>query len=312
MEVISLGESGLKVSRLAMGCWTIGGHGWGGVHNEESILAVQYAFDSGVTFFDTADVYGFGHSEKVLRKALGEHRKDVIIASKFGVRWDRDGRTWKDISPRYMRQALEASLRRLRLECIPLYYVHWPDGRTPVTDIMGELARCRDEGKILAIGVSNFSVAQLEEAINVADVHAVQVQFNVIDRGRATEVLPLCLLYGIPLVTWGSLADGLLTGKFDEHTRFTKYDHRRRNLNFQGKYLLQNLKLVNLLRTMAEKRNGTIAQFALRWLLDTPGVGSVIFGARRPEQVKENIGSLGWTLTTNEYKMVEALSTSCK
>ena len=307
MEVITLGNSGMVVSRLGMGCWAIGGHGWGRVDDTESIQAVRLAVERGITMFDTADVYGLGHSEEILSRALRDHMRDVVIASKFGIRWDHSGNTWKDISPKYMHQALEASLRRLHLDCIPLYYIHWPDGVTPIADTLGEMVRCKEKGKIRAIGVSNFSAPQLREALSVSEIHAVQVRFNLIDRHGALELLQLCAAHGIPLITWGSLADGLLVGKFNAKTFFHKNDHRSRDPNFQGERFLRNLQFVHALRIMAAQFGVTVAQLALRWLLDTPGVSCVLFGAKRPLQVKENLRAMRWRLFEEDYQRVNNL-----
>ena len=146
----------MTVSRLAFGCWAMGGHGYGTVDDAESIAAVKKALELGINFFDTADVYGFGHSERILSEALDSRRHDVVIATKFGVSWDDSGKTRKDCSPKRLVEALEGSLRRLRVECIPLYQIHWHDGITPVPDLMETLLRCREAGKIRYIGCSNF------------------------------------------------------------------------------------------------------------------------------------------------------------
>lgn len=311
MQSVELGQSALRISRLGLGCWAIGGHGWGDVDEDESIQAVRQAYDRGITLFDTADVYGFGRSERVLRAALGNRCREVVISSKFGVRWDDNRRTWKDISPAYMRRALDASLRRLKLDSISLYYVHWPDGKTPIPEIMAELARCREQGKILAIGVSNFSLAQLRAALSVTTIDAIQVQMNAIERRHAEPLLPLCRREKTVLVTWGSLADGLLTGKLNAETRFPESDHRSRSPGFQGELFRRNLERVEVLREIACNRGVTVAQVALRWLLDTSGVGSALFGAKRPSQVDENLGTLDWSLTREEYETIETCCAQC-
>jgi aryl-alcohol dehydrogenase-like predicted oxidoreductase len=297
-----------NVSRLGFGCWATGGHGWGHFDQHEASTAVKCAFDRGVTFYDTADVYGFGKSEERLCRALGNHRHEVIIATKFGVRWDYSGRTWKDNSPAYMRQALEASLRRLKLECIPIYYIHWHDGKTDLADILQAMRDCLQEGKIGAIGVSNFSVEQLTEAAEIAPIHAFQTRFNLLQKKAKKDSLPICRSKNIAFVSWGSLADGLLTGKFLKESKFSDDDHRSRSSNFQGSKFLFNLDKVEKLKRLASVRNVTAAQLSLRWLLDTTGVGSVLVGAKSPLQIEENIKALDWCLTDNEYKQIDSLS----
>ncbi len=309
METVELGGTGQFVSRVAMGGSPISGHGWGDVDEAESVDAVRRAFDLGVNFFDTADVYGLGHSERVLSRALGRKCHEVVIATKFGVRWSDNAKPWKDISPDYLRKALDASLRRLQIDCIPLYYVHWPDGKTPIVDTMAELVRCRQQGKIRWIGLSNFSAEQVREATSVTPLQALQVQFSLADRLKAAELLPLARELGATLVTWGSLAEGLLTGKYDACSTFAGGDRRRRYDNFRGAKFTENLRLVEGLRRVAHSLGRTPAQVALRWLLDTPGVGCALFGAKRPAQIEENVQAAGWRLSVAEYQALEMQET---
>lgn len=308
METILLGNTNQQISRVGLGGCPLGGHGWGHCDDHEADAAVRRALELGVNFFDTADVYGLGHSEEVLAQSLGEQRKEVVIASKFGVRWDSTGRIWKDTSPRYLRQALEASLRRLRVDCIPLYYAHWPDGVTPVVETMAELERVRQEGKIRWIGLSNFSADAVREALTICPVQAVQLQLSLIDRELAQDILPLTTKEKITLVTWGSLAQGLLTGKYREGTTFEAGDRRNRYDNFLGDKFRANLKVVELLRNIAARLGTTPAQVAIRWLLDTPGVGVVLFGAKRPGQVEDNVASTIWKLYTEDYHTLESVA----
>ncbi len=304
MESITLGQTGLSVSRLGMGCWAIGGHGWGKVNDDDSVLAVREAFNQDVNFFDTADAYGFGHSENIIRRALGKERKRVVIASKFGVRWDSAGRTWRDNSPAYMNRALEASLRRLGLDTLPLYYVHWPDGITPISDVIGEMDRMREQGKIKAIGISNFTPDQLNEALECASIDAVQIQFSLIAQAQARLIIPICQEHSISLVSWGSLADGLLTGKFNAKTRFGPDDHRSHNKNFQGRLFSHQLKVVDKLSSVAAQLGVGLPQLVLRWLLDTAGVSTVLFGAKTDDQVNDNLGAMGISLSSKDYREI--------
>ncbi|MEQ8211455.1 MAG: aldo/keto reductase [Lacipirellulaceae bacterium] len=305
MESTTLGNSGLEVSRLGFGGCPLGGHGWGNDSSDaEGVAAVRKALELGVTFFDTADVYGLGRSEELLSEALGDARHEVVIATKFGVRWDLQGNTRKDISPDYVRTALEASLRRLRLECIPLYYVHWPDGVTPVEEIVGELECLRSEGKIGAIGLSNFSPEKVKRAAEVAPISALQIQYSLVDRSLAEEASETTQATDTPLVTWGSLAQGLLSGKYDVNSRFEENDRRSRYENFQGEKFHANLRVVDALKQIAARVGKSPAQTAMRWLLDTDGVGSVLFGAKRPQQVVENLGAADWQLSEASYQQL--------
>jgi aryl-alcohol dehydrogenase-like predicted oxidoreductase len=287
VSAITLPNCDLAISRVGLGGCPLGGFGWGTVDDEDAVAAVRQAFDCGINFFDTADIYGLGHSERLLAKALGPNRGSVVIASKFGVR-RVNGKMIRDSSPAWLRTAVEESLRRLGIESIPLYYIHWPDANTPISETIGELKRIRQSGKIQAFGVSNFSVAQIVEAHDVAPISAVQGQLSLIDQAVARPLLAELPRLHLPLVTWGSLAHGLLTGKYDGLSQFADDDRRSRYPNFQSPKLCANLRVVGQLRQEAVNLQITPAQVAIRWLLDTPGVGCVLFGAKRREQVLEN------------------------
>ncbi|ERR1039457_948559 len=306
LESMPLGRNGPAISRLGMGCWAIGGHGWGRVSDEDSIRAVRCALENGVTFFDTADAYGLGKSETLLARAFGSSLNKVVIASKGGVRWNEAGKVWSDISPAYLRTAVENSLRRLKLDCIPLYYIHKSDGVTPIQDSVAALERLREEGKIGAIGVANFTADQLAEALQVAPVSAVQVRLNVFDRTACDELLGLCTRYAITLVAWGALADGLLTGKFTENTRFSNDDHRSRMPEFKGDAFSGNLRSVALLEHLAASRGHQVSQLALRWVLDYAKVTCSLFGAKTDRQVMQNLGADGWKLTAEELAEIDS------
>lgn len=302
MEMTRLGPDGPLVSRVGMGGCPLGGHGWGRVDDDESIAAVRRALDRGVTFFDTADVYGLGHSEEILAEALGPRHRDVVVATKFGVFKDAQGRTVKDTSPAHLRRALEASLRRLKLDRIPLYYVHWPDGVTPIEETMIELLRQRNAGKIGGIGLSNFPAELVERALAVGPVQVVQVQLSLLDRTPIAELLQIVEQTGIALVTWGSLAQGLLTGKYDIDAQFKLDDRRRRYENFLGEKFRRNLAVVDCLKLVANRLGRTPAQVALRWVLDYPGIAVALFGAKRPAQIDDNVGALDWRLPLADFK----------
>lgn len=308
LESIRLRDAGRFVSRLGMGCWAAGGHGWGKVKDEESIYAIRHAFERGVTFFDTADVYGFGKSERILRQALGDNLKNLFLASKGGVCWDESGRVWNDSSRAYLKKAAEASLKRLGIERIPLYYIHKLDGKTPVTEIMAALLNLQDQGKIGGIGVSNFTASDLAEALTVTPVQAIQVQFNLLHREHGQALASLCSRFNILLVAWGTLADGLLTGKFNHTSRFGQDDHRSRLPAFQGESFLKNLRRVDHLRKIAERLGVSLSQLALRWIMDKYDWACPLFGAKTAAQVEENLGAMGWNLSLEDMLEVEKLA----
>jgi myo-inositol catabolism protein IolS len=310
METIRLGNTEHLISRVGMGGCPLGGYGWGPTNDDELQAAVRHAMDGGVNFFDTADVYGLGHSEELLSRALGERRREVVIASKFGVRWDGEGRIWKDISPKYLREALENSLRRLRIDCIPLYYVHWPDGVTPITDAVAELDRCRAEGKIRWIGLSNFPLADVQAARAVAPIQALQYRMNLLEYEDVLPLAEYARSAGMTLATWGSLAHGLLTGTIDSRSTFAEGDRRNRYEHFQKDRLRENLRVVDKLAAAAARLGKTPAQTAIRWLLDTPGVSCVLFGATKPLQVEENLGAVEWKIPPDEHRLLGSSKTA--
>jgi myo-inositol catabolism protein IolS len=307
LETMRLGHSGPIISRLGMGCWAIGGHGWGKVKDKDSIRAIRFALENGVTFFDTADTYGFGKSETLLAEALDSSRNDVVIASKGGVRWNEHGKVWSDITPDYLRLAVENSLRRLKLDCIPLYYIHKPDDVTPVQESVVALAHLREEGKIGAIGVANFNADQLLQALQAAPISAAQVRFNIFDRDATKDLSSICREHNVTLVAWGALADGLLTGKFKTAATFPDDDHRSKMAEFDGNNVLRYVKCVELLEQLAASTGHKISHLALRWILDFAPFTCSLFGAKTDIQVKENLGADGWNLAKAELITIDSI-----
>ncbi|MEZ5942036.1 MAG: aldo/keto reductase [Planctomycetaceae bacterium] len=301
MEYVKLPEVASPVSRVGLGGCPLGGHGWGEVDDRNSVEAVRRAVDGGVNLFDTADIYGLGHSEQILSEALGYRRHDLVIASKFGVRRTSEGKTLFDNSPEWLDEALTGSLKRLRLDCIPLYYLHWPDGKTPIEAAVEAMDAQRRAGRIGAIALSNVTADELNLACGVARISAVQVQYSLVDRVAAEALAATARRHGVPLITWGSLAQGLLTGKYDEHSRFDASDRRSRYENFTGEKFQLNLRTVTKLKQIAPQYRRSPGQVAIRWLLDTPSVGAVLFGAKHPNQVEENLGATDWHLSTEHY-----------
>ncbi|MGQ0639623.1 MAG: aldo/keto reductase [Gemmatimonadaceae bacterium] len=296
MESCRLGVSDLVVSRIACGCWARGGHGWGNVDDNDSKRAIRRAFDLGVNLFDTADVYGLGHSEELLSDALGEDRHHVCIATKGGVGWDASGKTFRDTSPNAIIQALDASLRRLRVDCIPLYQIHWPDGITSITATIEALVRCRDEGKIRWIGCSNFSAEQLKQANRVHPMVALQMPYNLLDRRAEDALLPLCACENVAALAYAPLAQGALSGKYAAGTKFEATDVRSRTGYFGESVATVTSAILERLKQAAQESGRTPAQMAIRWVLDSPGVAVAITGVTTANQIDENIGALAWTL----------------
>lgn len=307
MEYGTLSGSGLPVSRIGFGCEQLGGTDWGNVDKKLVTAAVQRALELGVNIFDTADVYGLGRSETRLSEALGEERHKVIVSSKFGVNWIADpqagrAKTFVDCSPARVTKALEQSLRRLRLECIPLYFVHWPDPRTPVEETMLALQRCQTEGKVRHIGLSNFSAEGIRRAHAVVPISAVQTPYNLIQRQAEEETLRCCNALGISAMAYGPLAQGLLSGKYSAQTKFADDDRRHRLPHFRAENVETNLSVLKRIQIVAAESGKSPSQIAIRWVLEHPAIVCAIVGAKAPNQIEENVGALGWRLPDPTYR----------
>lgn len=285
MEYIQLGKSGLDVSRICFGTWQFGGD-WGSVERDDAIAAVRAALDQGVTFFDTAQAYGFGDSEALLAEGLGDdiHRDDVIVATKGGLRLV-DGDVQRDASPEFLREGVEQSLGHLGVEAIDLYQVHWPDRGTPFEETGAALQELKDEGKIRHVGVSNFSPAEMDALSRTIEVETDQPPYNLFNRGIEEDVLPYCREQEVGLLVYGPLSHGLLSGNFDP-SKLADDDWRRGHEPFAGENLERNLEVVARLEEFAEQRGHTLAQLAVAWVLAQPGVHVAITGARRPAHIE--------------------------
>lgn len=289
MEYRRLGTTDINVSVVALGCWAIGGEVgvWGPVDDNESIAAIQQGLDLGLNFIDTAPAYGYGHSEEIIGKAITGQRDRVVIATKCGLVWrEHGGRIDRCLTARSVMAECAASLHRLRIETIDLYQIHWPDPDTPIRETMEALARLREQGKIRAVGVSNFARAQLSEARQYGAIDCLQPELSMFERAAAEDLLPYCREYGIAVVVYAPLARGLLTGKFHTASRFA--DLRAKDPRFTGSAFTQHLATIDRLKTIAEHLDCTVAQLALRWTIQQEGVTAAIAGFKRPSQVVEN------------------------
>jgi myo-inositol catabolism protein IolS len=291
METRRFGQTDLQVSRIGFGCWGIGGHGYGRVEDSESIAAIRRAVELGISLFDTADVYGFGHSEEILGKALGRDRSNVVVSTKFGVAWDASGNTYKDCHPSRVVPALDASLTGLQLDRIPLYHVHWYDDQTPIEDTLGELIKCQEQGKIQHISCSNFSTSLIRKALQIARLESTQCSYNILEQSLEDNMIDCHLNHGMGVVTYGLLARGLLSGKYGLQSVFGEDDSRQGDPNFCRDALARHLHTVRRVTNVGEALGLTPSQVAIRWALENPIVSSGLVGMKTVKQVEENVGA---------------------
>lgn len=281
---------------------------WSGADDRESLAAIRTAIDLGINLIDTAPIYGHGHSEELVGQAVGEsgHRDRIILATKAGLEWDPEKtRVWRNSTPARIVAELEESLSRLRTDHIDLYQIHWPDGGTPFEESMAALVEARRQGKIRFIGVSNFSVPQIQRCLTVGPVHAVQPPYNLFERGIEGTLLPFCREQRIATLIYSPLCRGLLTGKYRGNETFQSGDVRELDPKFRGEAFRAYAACVQRLRPLADRHDKTVGQLAIRWCLDQSGVTVALCGARRPDQVKENLGAVGWSLSVAQQKELE-------
>ncbi len=310
MEYITLKNSDLRVSRLCMGGCPMGGHGWGIVQEQELINAVHAALDRGINFFDTADTYGLGQSELTLGRALGSRRSKAVIASKFGVRVE-NRTTFYDNSPEWIRTACENSLRRLNTDYIDLYQVHYRDGKTDIRSVLETLEQLRQEGKIRYFGLCNLTRKDLDDLRECKGKFvSVQNQYSLACRDFEEDIQTLSEELELNPLTWGSLGQGILTGKYDRHVTFGSDDRRSRQVyvNFHGEKLLKNLEIVEHMREIAARYGKPLSALAVRFILDYLPDSVVLCGIKRPEQILGNAEALGWKLEENDLQRLEWIS----
>lgn len=309
MKHARVADTDMKVSRIGLGTWAIGGSMWGGTDREASIATVQAAIDNGITLIDTAPVYGFGTSERYVGEAIADHcdRDDVVIATKVGLNWK--GKTiFRDSRPERIREEIEASLDRLQTDHIDIYQVHWPDDETPIQETAETMKELYDEGLIRAIGVSNFSVGQMNEFRHHAPLHVSQPPYNLFEREAGEDVIPYCAEHGITVLSYSGLCRGMLTGKLSPSSTFSGDDLRRKDPKFQSPYFERYLDAVKKLNEYALWRySRTVMQLAIRWVLDFGHDGVALWGARTPEQTDPMPGALGWSLDKAAMGAIEEI-----
>ncbi len=310
LEYINIDGTNLISSRIALGTWAIGGWMWGGTDEKESIRTIHEALDHGINLIDTAPIYGYGRSEEIVGQALRQRgrRGSIILATKVGLDWT-NGKIERNSTRRRILQEFEDSLRRLQTNYIDVYQVHWPDPLVPVEETAATLRELYEQGKIRAIGVSNYSPTEMARFSAVAPLHTIQPPYNLFERDIESGILPYALRRGITTLTYGALCRGLLSGTMSEDRQFAKDDLRKTSdPKFQRPHFVEYLNAARRLDAFARENYGKrVIHLAVRWLLDQPGVGVALWGARRPEQLAPIREVIGWSLGNDDFAAIEAI-----
>ena len=305
-EFVAIPGTQLNVSRVALGTWAIGGSMWGGSDARESIATIHAALNQGVNLIDTAPVYGFGVSEQIIGAALAGVRGEAVIATKAGLEW-HDGKIYRNARRARILQEVDDSLRRLRTDYIDIYQVHWPDPLVPVEETAEAMRTLYEQGKIRAIGVSNFSVVQMKRFRQVAPLHVLQSPYNLFERDIEAQVLPYCRANEIATLGYGALCRGLLSGRMRPNTTFGTDDLRHVDPKFQPPRFAQYLEAVRQLDEFAQRHfQRRVIQLAVRWVLDQ-GISVALWGGRRPDQLQAALDVAGWSLDAANRKRVEGI-----
>lgn len=311
-ELRRLGNSDLEITPLGIGAWAMGGAGWqfswGAQDDAESSAAIQAALDAGINWIDTAAVYGLGHSEEVVGRALKGRSNKPYIFTKCERTWDANQKIVPNLKAASIRKECENSLRRLQVDRIDLYQIHWPEPDADIEEGWTEMARLKEEGKVRWIGVSNFNVEQMKRALKIAPITSLQPPYSLLVRKTEPEILPFARQNGIGVIVYSPMRAGLLSGKMtrERALNLDKDDWRSRDKDFQEPNLSRNLELVELLRGIADRRGRTPGEVAIAWTLNNPAVTAAIVGLRHPDQVRGVIGALEFRLSSDEVSQIEA------
>ena len=319
MQYRQLGRSDLNVPVVSFGAWAIGGWMWGGTDDDASVRAIQCGIDHGITCIDTAPAYGMGHSERVVGKAIAGRRDEVVVATKCGLRWDLDEgehffdsqdnegvarKIYRNLKPDSIRWECEQSLKRLNIDVIDLLQCHWPDPTTPISDTMAALLELQEEGKIRAIGMSNFTVEMMQQCLANGGIDSDQPKYNALERDIENDVLPFCHENGIGVLAYSAIAQGLLTGKVAVDREFPEGDLRRNKPMFSLENREKVLTMLEEVRPIAEGHNATLGQVFIAWLAAQPGMTTALVGARNEAQAKENARAGDIVLSEEEVAVI--------
>lgn len=303
MEMRSLGTSDIQITPIIMGTWQAGKGGWMDIEDEQTIKAIRQAYEVGITTIDTAEVYGNGYSERIVAQAVSDIRDKVVIASKVFA---------DHLQPDQVIAACERSLKNLNTDYLDLYQIHWPSGafgseQIPISETMGALNKLKEQGKIRAIGVSNFNRTQLEEATQHGKIDSLQPPYSLFWRGVENDAMPYCIEHNISILAYSSLAQGLLTGKFALDHQFAPEDIRFKNKLFKGENYQRAQQALEQLRPLAESHQCSLAQLALAWLIAQPQTHAIA-GARNASQVVDNAQAVSVNLAADELTEIDRIS----
>jgi aryl-alcohol dehydrogenase-like predicted oxidoreductase len=307
-ESVDIPGTALRVGRVALGTWAMGGWMWGGTDERESVATIRAALEQGINLIDTAPVYGFGVSEEIVGRSVAPAglRSQAVIATKVGLEW-RDGKVYRNGTRDRIMQEIEQSLRRLRTDYIDIYQVHWPDPLVPIEETAETMRTLYEQGMIRAIGVSNFSVAQMERFRQVAPLHVLQPPYNLFERAIESDILPYCRANNIATLGYGALCRGLLSGRMRADTVFDGDDLRRVDPKFQPPRFAQYLAAVRQLDQLAQDRfQRRVIHLAVRWMLDQ-GISVALWGGRRPDQLDATHGVEGWSLDAESLATIDRM-----
>ena len=308
----TLGNSDLKLTPIGFGAWAIGGgdwqYAWGPQDDNDSVAAIHRALDLGINWIDTAAIYGLGHSEEVVAKALKSVSQKPYVFTKCSMRWHGDRTIYNSLKAASLAEEIEASLRRLGVDAIDLYQIHWPNPDPEIEEGWETLARFREQGKLRWIGVSNFSVEQMKRAQKIAPITSLQPPYSMLRRGVEAEILPFAQANGIGVINYSPMLSGLLAGKMtaERVASLPADDWRRRNVEFNEPRFSRNLRLVDLLREIGSSHGVTPGVVAVAWTLHHPAITAAIVGGRSARQVEETSAALTFRLTEEEYTRINA------
>src|SRR5258708_35227000 len=307
-EYVGISGTPIRASRIGLGTLAMGGWRWGGTDSLESIATIRAALDMGINLIDTAPVYGFGASEEIVGQALADAglRSQAIIATKAGLEW-HDGKIYRNAGRARIMLEIDESLRRLRTDYSDIYQVHWPDPLVPVEETAEAMRSLYEQGKIRAIGVSNFSVPQMDRFRQVAPLHVLQPPYNLFERAIEAEILPYCRANNIATFGYGALCRGLLSGRMRADTKFQGDDLRRIDPKFQPPRFAQYLDAVRQLDELAQRRfHRRVIHLAVRWMLDR-GISVALWGGRHPDQVEAALGVAGLLVEASDRELIERI-----